>query len=335
MPESTAATVLARRQGRIGRITLNRPRALNALDLPMIRAVADALAAWREDPAVQAVVIEGAGGRAFCAGGDVRELQRLVRAGEHEAVEAFFVTEYALNLAIARFSKPYVAVIDGICMGGGIGLSVHGGVRVASEGAMFAMPETAIGLFPDVGATHALPRLRGDWGMYMALTGARFGGADATWLGLATHFVPHERIGGLADAMAADGVAVLAEAAVPPVPTAAVAHDVSTFGLDSVPAIMAALEAQGDEWARDTLATLRQVSPTSLLWTFAALRRGAGLTLEQALQAELVLTRTATRHPDFTEGVRAAVVDKDRAPRWTPARIEDVDPAVAGAPFNG
>lgn len=330
-------TVLARRQGRIGHLTLNRPRALNALDPGMIAAMAAALDAWRDDPAVHAVVVEGAGGRAFCAGGDVREIRRAVLAGEHDAVEAFFAAEYALNLAIARYPKPYVAIVDGICMGGGIGVSVHGSVRVATEAAMFAMPETAIALFPDVGATYILPRLRGAFGMYMALTGARLGGADATWAGLATHFVPRDRLPGLVDALAADGVAALAGHAVPPVPTAAVHHDLSAFAAGSVPAILAALEAQaagpdaGSGWARDTLKTLREVSPSSVLWSFAAVRQGAGRTLEQCLDAELALTRHATRHPDFAEGVRAAVVDKDRTPRWSPARIEDVDPATLPA----
>ena len=328
MPETTA-TVLARRQDRIGRITLNRPRALNALDAAMIHAIAEPLDAWRTDPAVHAVVIEGAGGRAFCAGGDIRALMHLVQAGDHAAVEAFFAAEYALNLAIARFPKPYIALIDGICMGGGIGLSVHGAIRVVTEAATFAMPETGIGLFPDVGATYVLPRLRGHWGAYLGLTGARISGADATWLGLATHLVPRNRFDGLADAIAKDGPAILAEAAIPPTPTAAMQHDVTPFAQQSVPAILAALEAQDTTWSRETLATLRQASPTAVVRTFAALRHGATRTLEQCLQAELALTRTATRHPDFAEGVRAAVIDKDRTPRWSPPRIEDVDPHEA------
>ncbi len=331
MSDTTEPTVLARRQGRIGRITLNRPKALNALDLGMVRLVASALEAWREDPAVHAVVIEGAGGRAFCAGGDVREVRRMSMAGDHAGIEAFFAGEYALNLAIARYPKPYIALVDGICMGGGIGLSVHGSVRVASDTAMFAMPETAIALFPDIGATYVLPRLRGDWGTYMALTGARMDGAQATWLGLATHFVPHDRMAGLADAIAEHGIAALAEAAVPPGNLALAHQDVSAFGADSVPAILAALEGAGTPWATETLATLRTMSPSSVMWSFAMLRQGAHRTLEQCLQAELAMTRHAPRHPDFIEGVRAMVVDKDKTPRWTPARIEDVQPAAIAA----
>ncbi len=329
MPPRTDSTVICRKQGRIGRITLNRPRALNALDEPMIHALSAALAAWRDDPYVHAVVLDAAGERAFCAGGDVRTLRNLVMAGDHAAVERFFVDEYALNLAIARYPKPYISLIDGICMGGGVGLSVHGAIRVASEAASFAMPETVVGLFPDVGATFILPRLRGAFGMYLALTSARVGGADAAWLGLATHFVPRERMGALADDLAEHGIAALAGAAVPP-PLGEMAGfeaEIACFGAGSVADIVQALGRMDTEWSRTTLAALRAVSPTSLLWTFEIVRAGAGRRLEQCQQAELALTRHATRHPDFAEGVRAMVVDKDRTPRWSPPRLEDVDPA--------
>ncbi len=336
MPANAPPMVIVRTHGRIGHITLNRPQALNALDLSMIRVIATALAAWREDPSVHAVVLDAAGERAFCAGGDVRTLRSLVLAGDHAAVEAFFVEEYALNLAIARYPKPYVSLIDGICMGGGIGLSVHGAVRVATEGASFAMPETVVGLFPDVGATFILPRLRGVFGMYLALTSARVGGADAAWLGLATHFVPRERIRGLAEDLAEHGVAALAAAAVSPPPgeMAGLESAIAGFGGGSVGEIMQALERMDTDWSRTMLATLRAVSPTSLLWTFEIVRAGGGRTLEQCQQAELALTRHATRHPDFAEGVRAMVVDKDRAPRWSPPRLEDVDPAFIAAMFR-
>ena len=327
MSVSTDATVIARRQGRIGRITLNRPKALNALDGAMIEGIAAALHAWRDDPAVHAVFMDAEGGRAFCAGGDVREIRRLALAGDAAAIEGFFTAEYALNLAIARFPKPYIALVDGICMGGGVGLSVHGTVRVATENAVFAMPETAIALFPDVGASYALPRLRGHWGMYLGLTGARLTGPEAVWAGFATHFIPRDRLPALLDALIADGPAVLAGFAVPPPEGPAAGLDLTPFAAPDVPAILAALEGAGTEWARETLATLRQVSPSSLLWSFGLLRRGAGRTLEQCLEAELALTRHATRHPDFAEGIRAMLVDKDRTPRWHPARIEDVDPA--------
>lgn len=332
----TDQKVLARRQGRIGRITLNRPKALNAVDLEMIQAVHAALDTWRDEPAVQAVVIEGTVGKAFCAGGDIRLVRERVLAGDHAWIEAFFVAEYGLNLAIARYPKPYVALIDGVCMGGGIGLSVHGSVRVVADGALLAMPETAIGFFPDVGASFVLPRLRPGFGMYMALTGVRVRGADAAYLGLATHYVAAERMGSVADEIAEDGLAVLAGATLPPEPgpIADLAGPVRCFDAGSLAEILASLAAMDSEWARETLATLRAASPNSVLWSFELVRRGAGRTLEQCLATELALTRHATRHPDFQEGVRAMVVDKDRTPRWSPPRIEDVDPAAIAALFQ-
>jgi enoyl-CoA hydratase len=327
-------TVVTRRDGRIGRILLNRPTALNAIDLPMIRACAQALDQWRDDPHVHAVVIEGAGDRAFCAGGDIRALRQYELDGEHHRAEAFFREEYELNLAIATYPKPYAAQIDGICMGGGIGVSMHAPYRVATEHAAFAMPETAIGFFPDIGATFFLPRLPGQLGAYLGLTGLRLQGADAVHAGLATHFTRREDLPALSRALAEDGPAALARY-VAPLPAfslaphrAAIDH---CFGTDSVPEIVRRLEAVGGEWAAKTLATLRSVSPSALCWTFAALRRGAHLTLPQCQAAELALTRTAMQHPDFAEGVRAMVVDKDRKPRWQPARIEDVDPAGIAA----
>ena len=189
-------TVIARRDGRVGRIVLNRPQALNALDLAMIRACTRALEQWRDDPHVHGVVIEGAGDRAFCAGGDVRALRQYELDGEHHKAETFFREEYVLNLMIATYPKPYIALIDGICMGGGIGLSVHAPYRVATERAAFAMPETAIGFFPDIGATFFLPRLPGRLGTYLGLTGARMQGADAVHAGLATHFASQARPAG-------------------------------------------------------------------------------------------------------------------------------------------
>lgn len=316
-------SVITRRHGRIGHILLNRPQALNALTLGMIEAIAQVLVAWRADPAVHAVVIEGAGGRAFCAGGDIRAVRDAALVGAFDQVEAFFQAEYALNLMIARYPKPYIALIDGICMGGGIGLSIHGSARVATEGAVFAMPETGIGFFPDVGATYALPRLRGAVGMYMGLTGARLSGPDAVYAGIATHYVPRERFGGLVDELAADGPSTLAMVAEPaPAALPGLIDQIRCFEAESVSAILARLEQLGTEWSRETLVSLRSVSPSAVLWSFSAIRRGAGLTLEAALQAELELTRTTTRHPDLAEGVRAMVVDKDRSPQWAPASLQ-------------
>jgi enoyl-CoA hydratase len=330
-------TVIARRDGRIGRIILNRPKALNAIDLPMIRACSRALDGWREDPHVHAVVIEGAGDRAFCAGGDIRALRQYELDGEHHRAEAFFREEYELNLAIATYPKPYIALIDGICMGGGIGVSVHAPYRVATEHAAFAMPETAIGFFPDIGATFFLPRLPGEIGTYLGLTGARMQGADAVHAGLATHFTRREDLPALSRALAEEGPGALGPHGAS-LPTFSLAPDRAAvdhcFGADSVPGIVQRLEVLGDDWAAKTLDTLRTVSPSALCWTLAALRRGADLTLPQCQAAELALTRTTMRHPDFAEGVRAMVVDKDRQPRWQPARIKDVDPAAIAAMFG-
>lgn len=328
--------VIARRQGRIGRLLLNRPRALNALSLGMIEAIGAALAEWRDDPAVHAVVVEGAGGRAYCSGGDIRAMRALATAGDTAGIRRYFTAEYGLNRVIAEYPKPYVALVDGICMGGGLGVAMHGAARVATEAALFAMPETGIGFLVDVGASHVLPRLRGAFGMYMALTGARVGGADAVYLGLATHFTARERLATLADEMAEDGVAVLADAAMSPPPGAlpGVTDAVRRcFGADSVAEILRRLEAEGTDWARETLEQMRAASPSAVLWTFELVRAGAGRTLAQALTAELALTGPVTSHPDFAEGVRAMVVDKDRTPRWSPARIEDVDPAAIRAMF--
>ena len=330
-------SVVARRDGRVGRILLNRPKALNALDLPMIQACAAALAKWRDDPSIHAVVIEGAGERAFCAGGDIRAIRGHAMAGETDIVESFFREEYALNQAIASYPKPYIALVDGICMGGGIGVSVHGPYRVASEHAMFAMPETAIGFFPDIGASYFLPRLPGELGMYLGLTGTRVLGSDAVHAGFATHYVPRTKIAELSRLLALDGPAALGAFA-EPISAFAMQADRAAidrcFAADSVPDIIQRLERDGGEWAQRTLKTLQGMSPHALFWSFEIIRRGARATLADALQAELELTRAVTVQPDFHEGVRAMVVDKDRQPKWAASRIEQVDPAEINRLFS-
>ncbi len=318
--------IVVRQQGQVGRLTINRPKALNAIDHAMVRSLHAALDAWRSDPGVKAVVIEGAGGRAFCAGGDIRRVRDMASAGQYADVEAFFADEYALNLAIARYPKPYVALIDGVCMGGGMGLSIHGSVRVVTDAAALAMPETGIGFFPDVGASYFLPRLPRNHGVFLALTGARVDGADAAGLGLATHYVTRERIAGLAGEMAQDGLAALDRAALPLPTGSRPGHEevVACFGADTVAGILEGLAGLRSAPAQDALGMLRSRSPTAVLRTFELMRLGLGRTLDQCLATELALTRQTVRHPDFAEGVRAMVVDKDRNPRWSPARIEDV-----------
>ena len=339
LPPHSVATesVIAVRDGRIGRITLNRPKVLNALDLEMLRSVGRALAEWRDDPHVHGVVIEGAGERAFCAGGDIRAIRQLSLDGDRVGVETFFAEEYALNLAIAEYPKPYIALVDGICMGGGIGVSVHGAYRVASEHAMFAMPETAIGFFPDVGASFFLPRLPGAIGLYLGLTGTRVLGADAVHVGFATQFTPRARMAELSAALAQDGPAALGRFAetLPPgaqaADRAAIDH---CFSAGGVPEILTRLEETPGNWAQTTLATLRGMSPSALLWSFRIIAEGADRTLPQCLVAELALTRATTRNSEFLEGVRAMVVDKDRQPKWQPARMEAVDLAAIAAMFD-
>ena len=332
--ENQDQSVIATRIGRVGRIRLNRPRALNALDLAMIRAIAAALTEWRDDPRVHAVVIEGEGDRAFCAGGDIRAIRQMRLDGQPDGIEAFFAEEYALNLMIATYPKPYVALIDGICMGGGIGVSVHGTARVASEHALFAMPETGIGFFPDIGATYVLPRLPGFLGTYLALTGARLTGADAVHAGLATHFVPRAAMAALAADLTHHGVAALAVHAAPLPGFSLAPHRVlidHAFAVASVPEILARLDAGGGDFARQTLTTLRAMSPSALVWSLRLLRDGAARTLAACLDAELRATRTVTAGHEFLEGVRAMVVDKDRKPRWQPASVAEVDREAAEA----
>ena len=322
----------------VGRLVLNKPRMLNALDPEMIAALATALETWRDDSAVRLVTIEGAGGRAFCAGGNVRLIRDNVLRGDAAASEAFFSSEYRVNRMIAEYPKPFVALIDGLSMGGGMGLSIHGAFRVVTEHAVMAMPETAIALFPDIGASHFLSRLPGRLGLYLALTGARVSPGDAIYSGLATHYVPRAALEALKPALGREGVAALAAHA-RTAPESLLARDRDAidrcFAADDVPAILRALEAEGTEWAGRTLETLRQMSPTSLCVTTELLRRGATMSLPECLEMELRLTRGVIRHPDFAEGVRAQVVEKTRDPKWQPARVEDVSREAVLALFEG
>ncbi|MGH7067099.1 MAG: enoyl-CoA hydratase/isomerase family protein [Acetobacteraceae bacterium] len=332
-----ADPVLAARDQRIGRIRLNRPAALNALDLGMIRAIRAALEDWRHQPAVQAVVIESSDARAFSAGGDIQAIRSAVLTGDDNAIFSFFSEEYALNLAIAEYPKPYIAIIDGIAMGGGIGVSVHGSARIATERAVFAMPETAIGLFPDIGASYFLPRLPGALGTWLGITGARLTGADGVHAGLATHFVPQARLPALSRALAYDGAGVLAAFAepLPPFTFASLRSAIDRcFSAPSVTGLLERLATEPGKFGRDTAAMLRTFSPSSIAWTFEVLRRGAESTLKDAQATEFRVVCRVVRHPDFAEGVRAMVIDKDRQPHWMPASIEDIDPVRIAAMFE-
>lgn len=327
-----APPVLTRVEGRAGHIVLNRPHALNALDHPMVRLVDEALTAWEHDDAVRTVVVSGAGERGLCAGGDIRAVREDVRAGGGEASAAFWRDEYLLNARIARYPKPYVAVMDGVVMGGGVGVSAHGDVRVVTERSRVAMPETIIGFVLDVGATFLLTRAPGELGTHLALTGTTASAADALLCGLADHHVPSERLGeltaGLAEADAADVVRQYAQ----PAPEGELAgHRAwidTCYAADSVEEIVDRLQSCGEQAAKEAAEALLSRSPTALKVTLAALRKARGLaTLEEALNQEYRVSCACLTAPDFPEGVRAQVVDKDRAPRWSPADLASVTEA--------
>lgn len=341
---SSEPEVLFERRGEAGIITLNRPKALNALSHQMVRMIHPQLLDWAQDPQVTRVVLKAAGERAFCAGGDIRAIYDLGRSGRADEAITFWREEYLLNHYIGTYPKPYVSLIDGICMGGGFGLSAHGTYRVAGERYLFAMPEVNIGLFPDVGGTYVLPRLPGARGVYLALTGARIKAADAKAVGLATHVVPSARFAEVEAALAAgEPVAdLLAARAAAPEPAPLDAHGAliaDAFGRGSIDAILVRLgefASEGGEagaFAGRAAESMRAACPTSLAITVEQMRRGPGLTLAGALATEYrVVNRVAHGH-DFYEGVRAIIVDKDNSPRWEPARLADVDPAVIAAHF--
>jgi enoyl-CoA hydratase len=340
MSEPTEPEILFDRRGAAGIITLNRPRALNALTLAMIRQLRDKLDAWRDDASVTRVIMTAAGGRAFSAGGDLREIYDLGRAGRQAQALHFFREEYQLNAIIKRYPKPYIALIDGIVMGGGVGISVHGSHRVAGERCQFAMPEVGIGFFPDVGGTWFLPRLAGEIGTYCALTCERLAMADAVSAGVATHHVPAARhpelLDGLCGAVPVDAIT----AAFSQPHGAGMMGEGMTFArraaIDrlfagaAVEDILAGLEAETGpeaEWAARSAAGMRAKAPLSLKIALAQMRRGAAWSFAECMQAEFrIVSRVLLGH-DFYEGVRAVIIDKDNQPHWQPNRLEDVSAA--------
>ena len=334
----TGGDVVIRREGRAGRITMNRPAALNALTHAMVGAIAEALARWRDEPGVELVLLDGAGERALCAGGDVLSLYES-RASGSAAACAFWRDEYRLNAAIHRYPKPYVAIMDGIVMGGGIGLASHGRHRIVTERSMLAMPETGIGLIPDVGGTWLLAHAEGQLGTYLGLTGARMSGADAIQAGFADSYMPASGLGALkarlVDARGADVEAIIAEAEAP-VPasplSAARANLDRWFAADSIEAIGRELLTTTDPLAQKIRADLAQKSPLALKATLAALRRARTMgRLEDALEQEYRLVVRLYERGEFNEGVRALLVDKDRRPQWNPADLAGVTDALVAA----
>ncbi len=325
-------------RGAAGMVTLNRPQALNAVTHGMVLALRAQLDAWADDHAVTHVVIVGAGERAFCAGGDIRHLYDLGQVGRHEEMLRFWRDEYRLNAAIKNYRKPYVALIDGIVMGGGVGVSVHGSHRVAGDRFQFAMPEVGIGFFPDVGATWFLPRLPGELGTYCALTGDRFGSDDGVGAGLATHRIPSARfpalLDGLSGTVSVDAVlsAFAERAEEGPILRRRAAID-RLFKGNRVEDILAALDREaafGREdagWAGKTASAIRGKSPLSLKLALAQVRRGKAYDFETCMRTEFRIVSRVIHGFDFYEGVRAVIVDKDNQPRWQPATLAEVSEA--------
>ncbi|MCK5623842.1 MAG: enoyl-CoA hydratase/isomerase family protein [Alphaproteobacteria bacterium] len=334
------ADILFETQGALGLITLNRTKALNALTLDMIHAMTARLAEWAEDADITAVLVRGAGDKAFCAGGDVLAL---IRPDNAAFIEGFFRDEYRLNRMIFRYPKPYIALIDGIVMGGGVGVSVHGRYRVATERTLFAMPETGIGMFPDVGGTYFLPRLPGVLGLYLGLTGARLKAADCLHAGLADSYVPMDRHGdllaGLADGRWPETLLAELGGDSGPAPIAEHAQGIDRcFSADSVEEIMARLGTEGDEWAAKAFAALQRMSPSALKIAFRQIREGRELDFEDCMMLEYRLSQRVIPGHDFREGVRALLVDKDMSPKWAPPTLAAVtDEQIDGvfAPLPG
>ena len=325
--------VFVRVTGACGRITLNRPRAMNALTSEMTGTLHTALLAWASDPAVHFVLLDGAGDRGLCAGGDIRALYQAVAAGQAHLAEGFFREEYRLNYLISRYPKPYLALMEGIVMGGGMGVSAHGSHRVVTERSQLAMPETAIGFVPDVGGTYLLGNAPGECGTYLGLTGNRIGAADALSCGLADLTVPSEMLPALtlelercADAATMEQCLRTYAVQIPSGdPLAQQGWITECFAGQTVEEILAALAQHADARAHMAFEELEKKSPTSLKVTLAALRKARELgDLAACLEQEYRIARGCLRGHDFQEGIRAALVDKDRNPKWRPARLEDV-----------
>ncbi|MBB5152984.1 enoyl-CoA hydratase/isomerase family protein [Saccharopolyspora phatthalungensis] len=324
----TEPEILVREQGSLGRITLNRPKALNSLTLGMVRAMAQAVEQWRTAEHIQAILIDGAGERGLCAGGDIRALHEAAKAGDESLPATFWIEEYRLDSALARYPKPVVGIMDGICMGGGVGITAHGSHRVVTERSKVGMPEVGIGFIPDVGGTYLLSRAPGGLGTHLALTGAPVGGADALYCGLADYYVNSANLPELIDALSTGAVDEVLRKFAEPAPEAPLAAQRewidAAYSADDVEEILRRLRERPEEAARKSAEAIGQKSPTSLKVTRKALRSDYG-SLEEALVQEYRLAVACVRIGDFIEGVRATLVDKDRNPQWSPAELSDVD----------
>ncbi|AWK70356.1 3-hydroxyisobutyryl-CoA hydrolase [Rhodococcus oxybenzonivorans] len=330
MSETTTTTpeVLIDTSGGVGRIVLNRPKAINALNHSMVRQIAAALAAWSDDDRLRAVLLTGAGERGLCAGGDIVSIYHDAQEGGTGSRE-FWREEYILNAAIANYRKPYVAIMDGIVMGGGVGVSAHGSVRIVTERSMIGMPETGIGFVPDVGGTYLLARTPGELGTHIALTTARLSAGDAIACGFADHYIPSEKIDSFIEALAQTSVdEALARFTEPAPPSELLGQQGwidAAYSAGSVPEIVARLRGSGVPEAQKAAEQILSKSPTACAVTLRSLRRArAAGSLEEVLNEEFRVSVACLSSPDLVEGIRAQVVDKDRNPQWSPATIDEV-----------
>ncbi|MDP1600124.1 enoyl-CoA hydratase/isomerase family protein [Phenylobacterium sp.] len=333
--------VLSRIEGLVGRITLNRPQALHALTTDMCQAMTSVLMAWREDPAVELVLLDHAGERGFCAGGDIRMLAES-GASDGKAAREFFFIEYRLNHLLFEYPKPVAVIMDGITMGGGVGLAMPARYRIATEKTTFAMPETGIGLFPDVGGGWFLPRMPGHIGVWLALTGARIKAADCELVGVATDFVESVKIADLKAAILANPAAIETilteyegDAGRPPLAGHQDEID-KVFALDGLEAILAALKASGSDWANEQLKVMATKSPQTMKVALRQLHLGGqAKTFAENMAMEYRIGARVVQRHDFLEGVRAVIVEKDHAPRWNPPTPEGVSETMLDAIFAG
>ncbi len=331
------AEILFETRGKAGIVTLNRPKALNAVTRLMVGELHAKLIEWANDPAIEMIVVKAAGEKAFSAGGDIRQLYDWGQQ-KNPAIRDFYREEYRLNTFIKTYPKPYVALIEGIVMGGGVGVSFHGSHRVGGSKLMFAMPETGIGLFPDVGGTYFLPRLPHRIGTWLALTGARLSQADALWCGLTTHAAPTERFDAIEAALANGAAPDDALAPFAASPEGATLPDLAStiercFAGDTVEAILAALDGDGGEWAAKQASIIRTKSPTSLKIALRQMQEGAKADFETCMKIEFRIVSRVVEGHEFFEGVRAVIIDKDNRPDWLPAALAEVSDADIDAYF--
>ena len=338
--------ILFEENGGVGIIILNRPKSLNALTLGMIRAMDPKLKEWEEDDSIKMVMIKGAGEKSFCAGGDVRAVWDAGKAGD-DLTDSFFREEYILNHRIHNFSKPYVALLNGFTMGGGVGLSVHGSHRIVTEKTLFAMPETAIGLFPDVGGSWFLNTCPGESGMYLALTGARLKAADCIAVNMATDYVPSEKVEALEAALTSVDWATdkansivdnIIETFAVDAGDAVIESDFAVidkaFSKATVEEVVAALEEDGSDFAIAALKFLSKKSPLSMKMSMKQLRAGKKLSFNECMIMEFRMSQACVKGTEFYEGVRSVLVDKDHAPKWNPSKLEGVSKELVESQFE-